>query len=264
MPPRRRGVPTYNYLSLPGPHKGRPYYFFMSNPYFRFKQFTVRHDRCAMKVGTDGCLLGAWVDVSGARRIADVGTGSGLIALMLAQRNADARIDALDIDRDACRQAVDNVADSPFASRIRIIRFDFRTYLATAPPPYDLIVSNPPYFDESLKCPDARRTTARHTDTLPTAELLRLSAALLTDGGRLALILPYAQRESLLQQAVSQQLHLIRETRVVPVAGAPPKRLLVEFSRRPSPCVPEELTLETPAHDRTEAFRRLVRDFYLK
>ena len=118
----------------------------MSNPYFRFKQFTVRHDRCAMKVGTDGCLLGAWADVSGARRIADVGTGSGLVALMLAQRNTDARIDALDIDRDACLQAAENVSASPFAARIRVLRTDFRTYAATAPPAYDRIVSNPPYL----------------------------------------------------------------------------------------------------------------------
>ena len=244
--------------------EGRPYYFFMSNPYFRFKQFTVRHDRCAMKVGTDGCLLGAWADVSGARRIADVGTGSGLIALMLAQRNTDARIDAVDIDRDACLQAAENVAASPFASRIRILRCDFRTYAATAPPAYDRIVSNPPYFDESLKCPEAKRRTARHSDTLPIAELLSVAAALLTDGGRLALILPYAQRESVLRLAEARALHLVRETHVVPVEGASPKRLLAELARHPSLCVPEKLTLETSAHDRTEAYRRLVRDFYLK
>ena len=235
----------------------------MSNPYFRFKQFTVRHDRCAMKVGTDGCLLGAWAGVSGARRIADVGTGSGLVALMLAQRNTDARIDALDIDRDACLQAAENVSASPFAARIRVLRTDFRTYAATAPPAYDLIVSNPPYFDESLKCPDAGRRMARHSDTLPMAELLSVAVALLTEDGRLALVLPYAQREGVLRQAEARALHLVRETHVVPVEGVLPKRWLAELARRPSPCVPDVLTLETPDHRRTAAYAELMRAFYL-
>ena len=235
----------------------------MSNPYFRFKQFTVRHDRCAMKVGTDGCLLGAWADVSGARRIADVGTGSGLVALMLAQRNTDARIDALDIDRDASLQAAENVSASPFAARIRVLRTDFRTYAATAPPAYDRIVSNPPYFDESLKCPDAGRRMARHNDTLPMGELLSVAAALLADDGRVALVLPYAQREGVLRLAEARALHLVRETHVVPVEGASPKRWLAELARRPSPCVPDVLTLETPDHRRTAAYAELMRAFYL-
>lgn len=233
----------------------------MSNPYFRFKQFTVRHDRCAMKVGTDGCLLGAWTDTSGARRIADVGTGSGLIALMLAQRNTDAHIDALDIDPDACLQATENVAASPFATRIRILHTDFRTYTPSSP--YDLIVSNPPYFDESLKCPEAKRRTARHTDTLSLTELLRQATAHLTDDGRIALILPYAQRGALLRQAEADSLHLVRETRVIPVEGAQPKRLLAELARHAAPYTPSTLTLETTAHQRTDAFQRLVRDYYL-
>lgn len=232
----------------------------MSNPYFRFKQFTVRHDRCAMKVGTDGCLLGAWTDTSGARRIADVGTGSGLIALMLAQRNTDAHIDALDIDQEACLQATENVAASPFATRIRILHTDFRTYTSS---PYDLIVSNPPYFDESLKCPEAKRRTARHTDTLSLTELLRQASAYLSDDGRLALILPYAQRGALLRQAEAESLHLVRETRVIPVEGAQPKRLLAELARHAAPYTPSTLTIETTAHQRTDAFQRLVRDYYL-
>lgn len=235
----------------------------MSNPYFRFKRFTVRHDRCAMKVGTDGCLLGAWADITGARRIADVGTGSGLIALMLAQRNTTACIDALDIDCDACLQAAENVAVSPFTTRIRVLRADFRTHAATAPPAYDVIVSNPPYFDESLKCPDLGRRMARHSDTLPLGELLRVAAALLTDEGRVALVLPYAQREGLLRQAAAASLHLVRETRVVPVEGASPKRLLAELARHASPCEPERLTLETPAHRRTAAYAELMGEFYL-
>ena len=169
-----------------------------------------------MKVGTDGCLLGAWADASGARRIADVGTGSGLVALMLAQRNTG-----------------------------------------------DRIVSNPPYFDESLKCPDAGRRMARHSDTLPMGELLSVAAALLTDDGRVALVLPYAQREGVLRLAEARALHLVRETHVVPVEGASPKRWLAELARRPSPCVPDVLTLETPDHRRTAAYAELMGAFYL-
>ena len=216
-----------------------------------------------MKVGTDGCLLGAWADVSGARRIADVGMGSGLVALMLAQRNTAARIDALDIDRDACLQAAENMDASPFAARIRVIRADFRMYATTAPPAYDLIVSNPPYFDEALKCPDAGRRMARHSDTLPMAELLSVAATLLTDDGRVALVLPYVQREGVLRQAAARELHLVRETHVVPVEGASPKRWLAELARRPSFPEPEVLTLETPDHRRTAAYQEVMRDFYL-
>ena len=186
---------------------------------------------------------------------------------MLAQRNTDARIDALDIDRDACLQAAENVSASPFAARIRVLRTDFRTdirtYAATAPPAYDRIVSNPPYFDESLKCPDAGRRMARHSDTLPMGELLSVAAALLTDDGRVALVLPYAQREGVLRLAEARALHLVRETHVVPVEGASPKRWLAELARRPSPCVPDVLTLETLDHRRTAAYAELMRAFYL-
>ena len=182
---------------------------------------------------------------------------------MLAQRNTDARIDALDIDRDACLQAAENVGESPFAARIRVLRTDFRTYAATAPPAYDRIVSNPPYFDESLKCPDAGRRMARHSDTLPMGELLSVAAALLADDGRVALVLPYAQREGVLRLAEARALHLVRETHVVPVEGASPKRWLAELARRPSPCVPDVLTLETPDHRRTAAYAELMGAFYL-
>ena len=136
----------------------------MRNPFFSFKQFTVRHDRCAMKVGTDGVLLGAWADVRHSRSILDVGTGTGLIALMLAQRCPQAQIVGIDIDEAAVGQALENMSASPWAERLSAQCQDVRSLCQEGC--YDTIVSNPPYFVDSLKCPDEQRTTARHTDTL--------------------------------------------------------------------------------------------------
>ncbi|MDR1381793.1 MAG: methyltransferase, partial [Tannerella sp.] len=128
-------------------------------PCFQFRQFSVRHDRCAMKVGTDGVLLGAWVSVGdGTLSVLDIGTGTGLIAMMIAQRNAAAAVDAIDIDREACEQASENIENSPFKGRISVIHQSFPEY-ATAKK-YGLIVSNPPFFARSLKSPDGKRNMA--------------------------------------------------------------------------------------------------------
>ena len=151
-------------------------------------------ERCAMKVGTDGVLLGAWVDVDRCNRILDVGTGTGLIALMLAQRS-EALIEAIDIDAAACEQAQENAATSPFAGRVQVTHTAFANFDNAHP--YDLIVSNPPYFARSLKCPDQQRSTARHNDTLPLDELLQDCRKRLTPTGRVALILPYDRKEEL-------------------------------------------------------------------
>lgn len=235
----------------------------MANPYFQFKKFTVWHDQCAMKVGTDGVLLGAWADPSGAARILDVGTGTGLVALMLAQRS-EARIDAIDIDASACGQAEDNISRSPFADRIGVTPFSLAAYRQTGPAPYDLIVSNPPYFTDSLKCPDTKRTWARHTDTLPLPDLLRDSRALLTPQGRLALILPYDRRDYLLACGREVSLFVSRETAVLPTPGSCPKRLLVELSQVPAAFpFSSQLTIELERHRYTLEFSELVRAFYL-
>ena len=133
----------------------------MSNPYFQFKQFTVWHDKCAMKVGTDGVLLGAWTSVESAHRILDIGTGTGLVALMLVQRSLpDANIVALEIDEAAVGQARENIIRSPWKERVEVVQADFRKYRSSDK--FDVIVSNPPYFVDSLECPDRQRTAARH------------------------------------------------------------------------------------------------------
>ena len=164
----------------------------MANPYFQFKQFTVWHDKCAMKVGTDGVLLGAWTSVENTRSILDVGCGTGLISLMLAQR-CQAIIDALDIDPAACMQARENADRSPFGQRLQVIHRPFADCVTefAGIRQYDCIVSNPPYFINSLKCPDKQRNQARHTDTLSLDELISGSKQLLSPGGRLCLILPF-------------------------------------------------------------------------
>ena len=171
----------------------------MANPYFQFKQFTVWHDKCAMKVGTDGVLLGAWCCVENITRILDVGCGTGLISLMLAQR-CQAEIDAVDIDEAACIQARENADRSPFGDRLQIFHRPFANFVneSAGIRQYDCIVSNPPYFIDSLKCPDKQRNQARHTDTLTLEELIEGSKQLLAPQGKLYLILPFDQREILL------------------------------------------------------------------
>lgn len=235
----------------------------MANPYFSFKQFTVWHDQCAMKVGTDGALLGAWAKVNDMDRyMLDVGTGSGLIALMLAQRS-QALIDAIDIDAPACRQALENVARSPFAGRIEVYHSPLSCYYPTERK-YDLIVSNPPYFIHSLKCPDATRSQARHADSLSLPELLQDCLRLLTPTGRLALVLPFDQRDILLAKATQVGLHPYRETHVSTRQGTPPKRLLIELGQEATTTICDHLAIEDESHHYTPAFIALEQPFYLK
>jgi tRNA1Val (adenine37-N6)-methyltransferase len=217
-----------------------------------------------MKVGTDGTLLGAWTDVSSCRSVLDIGTGTGLIALMIAQRCSDATIDAVEIDADACTQAAENVSASPFAQQIHIHHATFQEFAKTANRQYDLIVSNPPYFVQSLKCPETKRRIARHDDELSPAFLLAESRRILTPAGHISLILPYLQLNEVLKQATQNSLHCIRQTHVIPVEGAQPKRLLIEFSLQPQLSTQiNVLVLEDVNRQRTAAYKALTGDFYL-
>lgn len=235
----------------------------MANSYFKFKKFTVWHDKCAMKVGTDGVLLGAWVDVEGCKNILDVGTGTGLIALMMAQRST-VRIDAIDIDKDACQQATENIMASPFTSFIHVHHQSFDDYIKTTEGIYDLIVSNPPFFVDSLKCPDNQRNTARHTDSLSLEKLIEGCLCLLTSEGRIALILPSDREEELIRIAAEKQLSILRKTDIIPTPNTLPKRLLVELS----PCQlytfsSTILTIETSRHHYTPEYKALTQEYYL-
>lgn len=235
----------------------------MPNPYFSFKQFTIHHDRCAMKVGTDGVLLGAWADVSAARRILDIGTGTGLIALMMAQRNPNARIVGIDIDREAVGQARENIADSPWQNRVEAALQDVRTYQPSMP--FDVIVSNPPYFVNSLKCPDGQRNTARHTDCLDFEDLTDSVSRLLSPQGTFSVIIPTDGMEDFLMSASHHELHLSRRTWVHTKPDAEPKRVLLAFSRSAEKnCAESHLVIELSRHVYSEEYTALTRDFYLK
>ncbi|GAB6008055.1 tRNA1(Val) (adenine(37)-N6)-methyltransferase [Dysgonomonas reticulitermitis] len=233
----------------------------MPNPYFKFKQFTIYHDRCAMKVGTDGVLLGAWTDVENIKNTLDIGTGSGLIALMLAQKNRDMSIDAIDIDNNAVEQAGENAMSSPFSSQIRCFNTSLQEYALNCDQKYDLIVSNPPYFEQSLKSPEKNRSAARHTDSLPVDELIRLSSKLLTFDGRLSVIYPFEYKDYLLQQ---DYLFVTRVTNVYPVPDSLPKRVLIEFSKQRSSLEENDLLIEKKRHVYSDEFVSLAKDYYLK
>ncbi|MGN0234773.1 MAG: tRNA1(Val) (adenine(37)-N6)-methyltransferase [Paludibacteraceae bacterium] len=238
----------------------------MSTPYFRFRQFTVWHDRCAMKVGTDGVLLGAWAGDTGSpavRRVLDVGTGSGLVALMLAQRFPDALVEGIDIDPSAVGQAEENFLRSPFAERLQARCCPLQQWQTDGK--YDLIASNPPYFSNALLCPDDTRTRARHNNMLPFADLLAHSDRLLADGGTLALVLPADAETEILAQARLLRLSCVRLCRVHTAAAKPAKRILLAFAKgnRSATLVPETLCLSEKGEPRSAAYSALTRDFYL-
>lgn len=228
---------------------------------FRFKQFAVEQEDVAMKVGTDGVLLGAWANCDGAKRILDIGTGTGLIALMLAQRNTEAEINAVEIDEMATKRARANFDMSPWAERLTVVNCAVQEFLPSKR--FDLIISNPPYFIDSLQCPDAKRTTARHTQDLTFEELDKAVCRLLADDGRFALILPTAEFEKYL--AITR-LHFIRRCDMHPTTGAAVKRVMAEFAKlETAEIAHENITIEKEKRgDYTDEYRALTKDFYLK
>jgi tRNA1Val (adenine37-N6)-methyltransferase len=217
-----------------------------------------------MKVGTDGVLLGAWSEVADAGRVLDVGTGTGLIALMVAQRNRNAEIDAIDIDKDAVGQAKENVRDSPFSSQIKCWDISLQDFPKLPGGKYDVIISNPPFFVRSLKSPDAQRTLARHADSLPVEDLIKISSVLLSDKGRLSLIYPYEYKEDLIEPARRNFLYPSRVTHVYPTPASSPERLLIELSKANFPMRENNLIIEKERHVYSDEFTALVKDFYLK
>lgn len=237
----------------------------MSNSFFKFKQFTVYHDKCAMKVGTDGVLLGGWTNIADARSILDVGTGTGLIALMLSQRCSHSLpIDAIDIDADAITQAKENITNARFEN-IGCFHISLSDYAVQTDKGYDLIVSNPPYFLSSLHSPDRQRTVARHTDSLPVIEFIRFSVSLLNkDGGRISMIFPYQDKDLLIRLANDNGLYVSRVTNVRPTPCSLYKRVLFEFSNVFSECVEDDILIEESRHVYSARFRSLLSDFYLK
>lgn len=230
----------------------------MSNNYFQFKRFVVRQERCAMKVGTDGTLLGAWA--RGGQRVLDIGTGTGLIALMMAQRCPDAQVTAVDIDADAVRQARENVAESPFAERITVVEGDIISHFS---PHFDAIVCNPPYFNDSLTCPDEQRTTARHTTTLTYRELMAAVARLLSDDGEFSVVIPFDCKARLEAEAALAGLSKTRECSIRTTPRKAPRRFLLAFRKHPVAVETTEGVLETEPGQRSDWYHALTNDFYL-
>jgi len=233
---------------------------FVSSSSFRFQQFEVFHDRCGMKVGTDGVLLAAWVQPSNARRILDVGTGSGLIALILAQRSA-AEIIGVEFDTAAANQALENAKNSPWSDRIHIVNEDFRTYKEDF---FDLIVSNPPFFQNDLKAPALLRNQARHDVTLSHVELISKAERLLTPEGRLAVIIPSSSQQEFEELCWTSKLFLKRCCDVSTIEGQAPKRVLLEFSCQRAETERTTLAVGIKGNARSDAYSALTSDLYLK
>ncbi len=231
----------------------------MSND-FSLKQFDIRQDRTAMKVGTDGLLLGAWAQ--GGSSVLDIGTGTGLIALMMAQRFPEAHVDAIDIDADAASQAEDNARRSPFADRVAVRCVSLQEYVAERE--YDSIVCNPPFFTQSLQSPDSKRTLARHSVALPFDDLFRHARRLMSEDGVLSIVVPSDALSQIETAAVMNNLFLVRRCFVRTTRKKPARRLLLSFSQKPSPFHDEEGVIQEAVNEPSEWYRNLTCDFLLK
>ena len=236
----------------------------MSNSYFRFKQFVVHQDRCAMKVGTDGVLLGSWTNVEHARRILDIGTGTGLISLMLAQRNPNASIVGIEIDENAAEQAKENIRLSPFSDRIDIKQISFQEFSAKETGKFDHLVSNPPFFIDSLRSPDHTRSLARHAEKLSLEELFCDAKQVAAEHARFSVIIPYLQKRRILFAASDFGWHPARITNVFSLSHSKyPKRMLIEFMNDIPDFISEnELTIEIRPKEYSPAYIDLVKEFY--
>ena len=260
---------------------------------FRFKQFEIEQDRCAMKVGTDGVLLGAWAQ--GGRRILDIGSGTGLISLMMAQRFPEAEVVGIDMDADACGQAKENVMASPFRDRVEIECCRLQDFgadgcasetaglkagvlgtaglkagaLGTAEDlkssgVFDAIVSNPPFFVDSLKNPDSKRTMARHTDSLPFRDLFAGVKRLLSDDGVFSAIVPAEVVEQFVAESCMLGFYLIRKCGVKTVERKQPKRFMLSFAKhRISPYEEHVETMMDSQGNRSEWYKKITEEFYL-
>jgi len=231
--------------------------------YFQFKQFAVVQEKSAMKVGTDGVLLGAWADVSGACKILDIGTGTGLIALMAAQRSP-AEITGVEIDPNAFGEATFNAAQSPWAHRIRLIHLPFQEFAKHHEAEYDLIITNPPFFENDKRPPDKSRSAAKHTVTLTYEELLHGIRNILSPSGKISVILPVSQAIRFRKMALLEKIYLSKLTVVKPTPEKTPHRWLMEYrTDKGFPQVTELIIAGKTHHEFTDDYKNLTKDFYL-
>lgn len=236
----------------------------MNKP-FKFKQFTVYQDQCAMKIGTDGVLLGAWTSIAhDPFSILDIGSGTGILSLMLAQRSQAQVIEALEIDDQAYEQCVDNFEQSPWNDRLFCYHASLEEFAEDIEDTYDLIVCNPPFYAETFKTENSQRDLARFQDAMPFQHLLECTVALLSENGLFSVIIPFAEEEHFVAMASEFSLVPKRITHVKGTSTTAIKRSLLEFSYSKSKLEISELIIETARHNYTEDYIHLTKDFYLK
>lgn len=238
----------------------------MRESIFRFKQFSIKNDASSMKVGTDGVLLGAWCACNETTQsVLDIGAGTGLISLMIAQRAVNANIIGIEIDEPAYKEAEYNFALSKWGKRLNAINTDFVEFAKMYNKTFDLIVSNPPYFDNGILASKSGRALARHELSLSLESLFVNSARLLACGGKIAVVYPYSSFSKMKDCAQDAGLYLSRYTKVFSTADSPePKRILCEFTTTSSPIKVDNLIIEIERHVYTQDYIRLTKDFYLK
>lgn len=236
----------------------------MGSDFFRFKKFTIKQDKCAMKVGTDGVLLGAWAETKFATKIADIGTGTGLIAIMLAQKS-NASITGIEIDEEAARQANENMSNTLWKDRLNVVEADIRDYYPHHEAEFDLIVSNPPFFNEKTKGHSEKRNIARHTEGLSFSLLVEAASIMLKEKGRFSVIIPATSAQDFISEAIRHKLNLTRKTEIITKAGAPAKRVMMEFHKNTSDNVTTEYSqlLLSENGNKSQEYINLTSDFYL-
>lgn len=233
---------------------------------FQFKQFTIQQDRCAMKVGTDGVLLGAWAPASNNPfSILDIGAGTGLIALMMAQRSTAEQIDAIEIDDEAYEQAVENFEESKWGDRLFCYHAGLDEFVEEMhDEEYDIIVSNPPFYSENYSSGNEQRDKARFTESLPFEHLIEAAAILLSENGIFSVIIPFKEEEKFIAIAAEFDLYPAKITRVKGTPDTEIKRSLMAFTRQQAETNFDELVIETARHKYTPQYTELTKDFYLK
>ena len=233
---------------------------------FQFKQFSLEQDKCAMKIGTDGVLLGAWTPIeNNPNSVLDIGTGTGIIALMLAQRSSANQIDALEIDDKAYEQATNNFENSPWNDRLFCFHAALDEFVEEPEDQYDLIVSNPPFYTEDYKSENEQRDLARFSDAMPFEDLIEAAALLLSENGIFSVIIPFKEEPTFLALAKEFELYPIKITRVKGTPTTETKRSLLAFCRNQNQrFILDELIIETSRHIYTPEYNELTKDFYLK